>query len=628
MPRLTGVLFGTYDPSRNPRAAILGQGLSDLGFTVVDRTFKLELSAEERLTLFGGVMGAPRAAATLLGAALRALGRSLLTRRPAFVLVGYLAHLDILLARIRYPTAPLVMDHLVPLREAADDRGTGGPLQRRLVELPEALALAASDVVVVDTEEHRAAVPSRFRRKVVVCPVGALEESFIDPVPRTGDGALKVIFFGHYIPLQGTPTIGRALRLLEAQGASNVLVTMVGAGQDLEATRRLAGDCPSVTWIDTLVTRSELDALIRQHRVALGIFGGGPKAMRVVPTKVFEATAAGLGVITADTAPQRRALGDAALYVPAEDPVALADALQRLARDSAGVEALCRSARDLAVDSFRPRTVVKPLATALSDRLDRQVAASGPSTHLPPMTINAMHRWDVMEPQLVRQPPHHILEIGPGRGAMGARLCGFAEYTAVDTDAQARRDTRRAVAGHACPGTTPRVYGDWEAVASHGPYDLVVACEVLEHLEDDHTALDAWKQVMTPGGRLMSSVPAHPVRFGPWDAHVGHFRRYSRHDLVVKLVNAGYEIDSITPVGWPIGYALEVVWNMSARAMSERDTTSDSDMATRTASSSRNFQPGDRWGALRRLVASPGLALQRTQAATDRGIGWVAVARR
>ena len=73
---------------------------------------------------------------------------------------------------------------------------------------------------------------------------------------------------------------------------------------------------------------ANLPALVAGHDVCLGIFGTGDKALRVVPNKVFQGAAAGCAIVTSDTAPQRRALGDAAVLVPPGDPEALAAALR------------------------------------------------------------------------------------------------------------------------------------------------------------------------------------------------------------------------------------------------------------------------------------------------------------
>ena len=86
--------------------------------------------------------------------------------------------------------------------------------------------------------------------------------------------------------------------------------------------RAAGGD--GVDWLDW-VAPADLPALVADHDVCLGIFGRGDKALRVVPNKVFQGAASGCAVVTSDTAPQRRALGDCAVLVPPGDPEALAD---------------------------------------------------------------------------------------------------------------------------------------------------------------------------------------------------------------------------------------------------------------------------------------------------------------
>ena len=139
---------------------------------------------------------------------------------------------------------------------------------------------------------------------------------------------------------------------------------MIGRGQDEAATKEAAAANQSVRWLDW-VPAAELPALVAAHDVCLGIFGTGDKALRVVPNKVFQGAAAGCAVITSDTAPQRRVLGDAAVLVPPGDPAALADALLRLADDREALLKLRHAARQLAAERFTPKQVVEPLTDRL-----------------------------------------------------------------------------------------------------------------------------------------------------------------------------------------------------------------------------------------------------------------------
>jgi glycosyltransferase involved in cell wall biosynthesis len=301
--------------------------------------------------------------------------------RPDVVVVGYLGHFDVHLARLLYRRGkvPIVLDHLISAAGTAKDRRiAGGGLKTRLLTLIDSAALRAADIVVVDTEEHLETVPEKYRAKAVVVHVGApapwfaaaqfaaaqvaaaLHEAAVEPAAEPS-APLKVVFYGLYTPLQGTPVIGEAIGRI---AGAPVEVTMIGRGQDEAETKRLAAANASVRWMDW-VPAAELPALVSAHDVCLGIFGTGDKARRVVPNKVFQGAAAGCAVVTSDTAPQRRVLSEAAVLVPPGDPAALADALLRLAEDREALLKLRHAARQLAAERFTPEQVVGPLTDRL-----------------------------------------------------------------------------------------------------------------------------------------------------------------------------------------------------------------------------------------------------------------------
>jgi glycosyltransferase involved in cell wall biosynthesis len=295
--------------------------------------------------------------------------------RPDVVLVPYLAHFDVHLARRLWPRTPIVLDHFLFLADTAADRGTRSRMVLGALDRIDTAAVRAADVVVVDTEGHRRLLPERERGDAVVVPVGAPHEWFHEPELRDRKPA-RAIFFGIYTPLQGAPVIGEALRLLDPD-PTLVRFTMVGRGQDFDLTRRLAGSSPAVEWLDW-VDYDKLPALVADHDLCLGIFGANPKGLRVTPNKVFQGAAAGCAIITSDTESQRASLGEAAVFVPAGDPEALAGVLRDLISDPARTWALRQAAYSRAVEAFTPAAVVRPLDERLAAGIPLKSSAGRP----------------------------------------------------------------------------------------------------------------------------------------------------------------------------------------------------------------------------------------------------------
>jgi glycosyltransferase involved in cell wall biosynthesis len=383
--------FGTYDVKAHPRVAVLLEGLAARGEVVDETVEPLGLSTADRVDLLGHPWRTPVLAATVALRWSRLVVRAgpRLLGGPPYdaVLVGYLGHFDVLLARVllgltrvRHPRRArplLVLDHLVSASATAQDRGLAaarGPKDRLLRAL-DATALRAADVVAVDTADRLPELTDAGRARAVVVPVGATADWFAAArPPAADDGPLQVVFAGLFTPLQGTVTIAQAVAELgPALDDGRVEVTLVGAGQDHPAARRIVGDRAGVTWLDW-VPAEGLPALVGAHDVGLGIFGTTPKALTVVPTKVFQAAAAGCAVVTSDTAPQRDSLGQAAVFVPPGDPSALAAALMALAYDRAWVLRLRGSARALAEQKYAADIVVLPLL----ERVGRGRARIGP----------------------------------------------------------------------------------------------------------------------------------------------------------------------------------------------------------------------------------------------------------
>jgi SAM-dependent methyltransferase len=79
-----------------------------------------------------------------------------------------------------------------------------------------------------------------------------------------------------------------------------------------------------------------------------------------------------------------------------------------------------------------------------------------------------------------------------------------------------------------------------------GSFDLVVALDVLEHIERDQEALVSLVSMAKPGGYILVTVPAHPILWGAHDRRLHHIRRYRWRELKGICAATGCELRFIT----------------------------------------------------------------------------------
>ncbi len=79
-----------------------------------------------------------------------------------------------------------------------------------------------------------------------------------------------------------------------------------------------------------------------------------------------------------------------------------------------------------------------------------------------------------------------------------------------------------------------------------GSFDLVLALDVIEHVEDDVHALTECRRILKAGGLLVVTVPAFMSLWSPWDESLGHKRRYTLTDLVGAFQRAGLSVKEST----------------------------------------------------------------------------------
>ena len=120
-----------------------------------------------------------------------------------------------------------------------------------------------------------------------------------------------------------------------------------------------------------------------------------------------------------------------------------------------------------------------------------------------------------------------LLNIGCGAGLFNrlAHHAGFA-VEACEPDPTAHR-----IALAAAPdGVVVHLGGLFDAPMTPGA-DVVVMHDVLEHIDDEASAVAELHRLVCAGGTVVISVPALESLYGLHDERLGHHRRYTRRSL-------------------------------------------------------------------------------------------------
>ncbi len=229
--------------------------------------------------------------------------------------------------------------------------------------------------------------------------------------------------------------------------------------------------------------------------------------------------------------------------------------------------------------------------------------------------------------------PGNILEIGCGIGALLYDLSQRGFYgVGVEQSAQGFKMASQLLANVDSIEIVDKLTKQYE----HS-FEYLLSFEVLEHIKDDEETLREWFGYLKPEGILVISVPAHHRKWSHSDIWVGHYRRYERAEIVNKIENAGFKVETLHCYGWPLSNLIEPIRSWVHGRQLKKETLISSD--NESEKQKKTFRSGierpvetllyplyANW--IGRYVFSFLIYLQRFFYSTDLGTGYLVVAKK
>ena len=141
--------------------------------------------------------------------------------------------------------------------------------------------------------------------------------------------------------------------------------------------------------------------------------------------------------------------------------------------------------------------------------------------------------WALLSHAQVRPSPR-ILDAGCGTGRNLEEFARLGPIEGVDASAEAVGFCDERGVGLVTRANLESLPHD------DGAFDLVLACDVIEHVPDAVAALGELRRVAAPNGRLLVTVPAYKWLWSHHDEAHQHQRRYTRATLAAHVTAAGW----------------------------------------------------------------------------------------
>jgi precorrin-6B methylase 2 len=145
-----------------------------------------------------------------------------------------------------------------------------------------------------------------------------------------------------------------------------------------------------------------------------------------------------------------------------------------------------------------------------------------------------------------------VVEVGAGNGSTTEILCAVPHQVwfalEPDKDLLGSIENKRRLCR--LPETVVPMHGSLAELRLTSLLNTILYIDVLEHIADDAAELEKAAATLAPGGYLVVLAPAYQMLYTPFDAAIGHYRRYTLGALrrltpECMLFERGFYLDSV-----------------------------------------------------------------------------------
>lgn len=363
--------FGTYESNYPPNSTLI-KALRNHGVEVIECHASVWEKKEDKTSV--GVLGKLRMAFDLMVAYAQLIPRLYRAKKDVdCIIVGYIGHLDMFIARLVAPRKKIIFNVLLSLYDTViiDRKMTNNFLAKKFLRWLDKTSCKLANYAILDTEQNADYFRREYGLKNIISMYYGADEEYYKPLQQQKkNGKIQVLYYSVFTPLNGARYVIESARYLKSHPEIEFLI--VGKGQTYQEDRAIADreNLSNITFVDW-VPFKELPQVIANADICLcGHFDSSEKALRVMPNKVYQIIAVGRPIVLNNGLAIRTAgfqHGVNCMMVEPANPQAIADVVLELAKDKKLREKLSKNARSHYLKMFSYENIANRLKRIIED---------------------------------------------------------------------------------------------------------------------------------------------------------------------------------------------------------------------------------------------------------------------